>query len=256
MHGTFHTLLLGRIQMPNPLLTKSTSAGSYAMPSNDTTSTPATGRVASLDGVIVKTLMMFGVLLASASFAWIANLSIALALPAAIIATIIVWVSTRRGTVNPALAFIYSGLEGLAVGLISSLYESTHPGIVKSAVMGTMLTAGIMFALWKFKFIKVDSLFQRRLYNLIIAYALISFGNIAYSLVTGNGGLFQSKYGWIACLVGCTLAAFSLISDFQMIEEGIESRLPESAEWNLSLGLMISIVWLYLEILRLLGRKN
>ena len=101
-----------------------------------------------------------------------------------------------------------------------------------------------------------STLFQRRLYNLIIAYALISFGNIAYSLVTGNSGLFQTKYDGIACLVGCALAAFSLISDFQMIEDGIQSRLSESAEWNLSLGLMISIVWLYLEILRLLGRKN
>lgn len=240
--------------MPNPYIAKATASGAYAMSNSAGVSSPA--RLASLDGVITKTIITFAVLLAGAFLGWSGAVPTYTVLPIAFAAFVIVWYSYRNQSVNAYTAFIYAGLEGTAIGILSSLYEQAHPGIVNSAVISTLFTAGVMFTLWRLKIIKVDSIFRRRLYNFITAYLIVSVGNIFYAWITGNAGLFSGQYGWIASLVGCALASFSLATDFQNIEEAIDQKMPEKAEWALSLGMIISIVWLYLEILRLLGRRK
>lgn len=240
--------------MPNPYIARTTAPGAYAMPENSGNTSPA--RLASLDGVIMKTIMIFAVLLAGAALGWSGAVPIYFVMPLAFAALGIVWYSYGHQSVNAYTAFLYAGLEGTVIGIISALYEQSHPGIVNAAVISTLFTAGIMFTLWRLNIIKVDSLFRRRLYNFMVAYLLVSMGNLFYSWVSGNGGLFAGQYGWIASLVGCGLASFSLAADFQNIEEAIDQKMPEKAEWALSLGMIISIIWLYLEILRLLGRRK
>ena len=236
--------------MANPFLTKASKVSTYSEVKE-----PEVSRNASVNGVITRTFGMFAVLTASATFAWVAHLATLWVLPSAFLALIIVWNAYRQNTVNAGVAFIYAGLEGISIGILSSLYESIHPGIVKTAVISTLATAGVLFILWRANVIRVTSVFKRRFYNLLIAYLAVSLGNLLYMWVSGHGGLFEGKYGWLACLFGCALASASLVTDFAQIEDAVANKLPESAEWNLSLGLMVSLVWLYLEILRLLGRK-
>ena len=236
--------------MANPFLTKASKVSTYSQVLETSVSSNA-----SVNGVITRTFAMFVVLVASATFAWATHLSTIWVLPSGLLALVIIFAAYRQNTVNAGVAFLYAGLEGISIGIISSLYESIHPGIVKTAVISTLATAGVLFILWRTNIIHFTSVFRRRFYNLLIAYVIISIGNLLYAWVSGNGGLFEGKYGWLACLVGCALASASLVTDFAQIEDAVANKLPESAEWNLSLGLMVSLVWLYLEILRLLGRK-
>lgn len=244
-----HSRVLEQV-MANPFLTKASKVSTYSQVKETEVS-----RNASVNGVIMRSFGMFAVLVATAMFAWATHLASVFAIPAALLAWVIVWSAYHRNAVNASVAFLYAGLEGLTIGIVSSLYESVHPGIVKTAVVSTLVTAGVLFVLWRANIIRVTSIYKRRFYNLLVAYIILSLGNILYTWVSGSGGVFASKYGWLACLFGCALASASLVTDFAQIEDAVSKQLPESAEWNLSLGLMVSLLWLYLEILRLNGRK-
>ena len=211
-------------------------------------------------GTAGKALLMLGVVIVSAfvtAFITIMNAqSIGSALTVAMVASlaalgVAIWVSLSK-TVQKAGMFIYALLEGILVGVLSLVFEVQYPGIVLQAVFATFATAGLIFVAWRLGWIKVNDKFMKFLMFGLFAYIGLSLVNILLAVFTGFN-VFATEFGWIAGLIGCTLAAFSLAADFQIINAGAEAKLTRENEWRGAFGLTVTLIWLYLEILRLLA---
>ncbi|HUR65740.1 MAG TPA: Bax inhibitor-1/YccA family protein [Chitinophagaceae bacterium] len=160
------------------------------------------------------------------------------------------------------LAPIYAILEGLFVGSVSAIYNYTYPGLPVQAVALTMLVCLIMFLIYRYRIIKVTSKLRTVVVVATSAVALFyliqwltySFTGsaIATSLTSSNTPL---SIGFSILMVG--LASFNLLLNFDSVEKGIEMKAPKYMEWYGAFGLLVTVVWLYLEILRLLSKfKN
>ncbi len=168
-----------------------------------------------------------------------------------ILALVIVFNKTKA----PILAPIYAILQGLFLGGISAFFEAMFPGIVLKAVM---LTFAVLFSLlfaYKTKVIKVTQKFRA---GVFAATAGIAVAYLA-SFVLGMFGInmsFMHGGGTIGLLISVGIvivAALNLVLDFDFIDRGAEARLPKYFEWYGAFGLMVTLIWLYLEILRLLA---
>lgn len=169
-------------------------------------------------------------------------------------------ISFTRST-NPALILIYAGLEGLFVGGFSFVLEASLAGsgvapggLVVPAVFGTLFVAGIMLALYKFQVIRVTNTFVKVVTAALLGFlALVLVNLIVGIFVPGGLGLREAgPLGLLVSAVAIVLAALVLAIDFRDVEEAIAYGLPEKVSWQLAFGLTVSLVWLYIEIVRLL----
>ncbi len=166
-----------------------------------------------------------------------------------------------KPNLSPYLAPLYALLEGLFIGAISSMYNTafaeTAPNIVINAVGLTFGVAAAMYLLYSFKIIKATERFKSIIisatvgiaifYVLVMILRAFGFDNMPF-LHEG------SPLGIIFSLFVVSIAALNLILDFDMIERGSEMGAPKYMEWYGAFGLMVTMVWLYLEILRLLSK--
>jgi uncharacterized YccA/Bax inhibitor family protein len=162
----------------------------------------------------------------------------------------------------PYIAPAYALLQGLFVGSVSAWYDyafrTSYPGIVMQAVGLTLVVTLVMYLLYKFRIIKVTQKFRS-----VITIATISIGIfyliqwIGFSIFKTTIGAFtmaSTPLGIGFSVVVVCLAALNLLLDFDMIEKGVEKRAPKYMEWYSAFGLLVTLVWLYLEILRLLSK--
>ncbi|MBR7743672.1 Bax inhibitor-1/YccA family protein [Phycicoccus sp. BSK3Z-2] len=228
-----------------------------------------TDRVVTMDDVVMKTLGLFAVVLVLATVGW----GIAAALPGlgfmvamgGMIATLVLGlVIAFKKTLSVPLIVGYAVVEGLFVGAISQLFAvSFDPpgtpafqGIVAQAVLATGATfAGMLFA-YKVGLIKVTAKFRRIVTMMVFGYAIFALVNFGYAMFTstpfGFGGTGALGIGISLFAVG--LAAVTLALDFDSIEYAIKTGAPQKYSWLLAHGLIVTIVWLYLEFLRLIAR--
>ncbi len=212
-----------------------------------------------IDDVITKSAITMGTLMAVAALTFL-FLPPALLAPAAIVGAlvsfgVVLLVSFRRA-INPAFVLAYAAIEGVFIGAISKLYESLYSGIVPAAVMGTLVAAAVTLAAYKFFNIKVTNKFRKMVLIGTIAYAGVLFLNFILSLF-GVNLMFGSgtSIGLLLLFsaIGVGLAVFNLILDFDYIEQGVAMGAPSSESWRAAFGLTVTMVWLYIEILRLLS---
>ncbi len=151
---------------------------------------------------------------------------------------------------------IYAVFEGLALGGISSYFEAVYPGIVIQAVSITALVLFIMLFLYKYRIIRVTETVKSVIIGATAAVAvfyfiafILSLFNMPIAFLHGNSNL---AIGINAAVAG--LAAFNLLLDFDFIERGAEQHIPKYFEWYAGFGLLVTLIWLYLEILRLLAK--
>ncbi len=158
------------------------------------------------------------------------------------------------------LAPVYAVLEGLFLGAISAMFNAAFaesaPGIVMNAVLLTMMTAFVMFLLYRSRLIKVDQKFMRIITAAVGAVALYYFITIILSLFGVNLVMLHNSgplsIGISLVIIG--VAAFSLMMDFHFIEQASAAGAPKHMEWYGAFGLMVTLIWLYLEILKLLAK--
>ncbi|MCE1175246.1 MAG: Bax inhibitor-1/YccA family protein [Propionibacteriales bacterium] len=160
-----------------------------------------------------------------------------------------------RTKVNPAFVLLYAAIEGVFIGAVSRAYEYLYQGIVPAAVFSTLVAAAATLGAYKFFRIRVTSKFRKMVYIGTLAYAGLLLVNFVMSLF-GAGFLFG--HGNIALLLGISaigigLAVFNLILDFDYIEQGIAIGADQSESWKAAFGLTVTLVWLYIEMLRLLS---
>ncbi|NBW73764.1 MAG: Bax inhibitor-1/YccA family protein, partial [Microbacteriaceae bacterium] len=166
-----------------------------------------------------------------------------------------IWISFSK-KVRPGAVMAYAVVEGVFIGTISWFFEALYPGIVMNAVLGTLTTAGAMFTAYSLGWVKVTSRFTKVMTFALIGYAGFALVNLLVGLFTNSAGIYSSEFAWIAGLVGVGLAAFTLNLDFEDISQGAAQGLPREYEWKAAFGLLVTMVWLYLEILRLLAIFN
>ena len=163
--------------------------------------------------------------------------------------------------INVALVIAYAIVTGIVLGGISNWYNayaeaSQYNGLVLQAVIGTMTAFGVMLILYMTNIVKVTGKFVRVLIASMFAYLLIGLASFIAALfgVGGGWGFYGvSGIGLLLCLAGVALAAFTLMLDFESIKQGIAAGVPERESWRMGFGLLVTLVWLYLEILRMLA---
>ena len=209
-----------------------------------------TGRM-TMDDVVIKTGLMFAVLVPLAALNF--YLQSPLLTWGGMIAGLVVGlvVSFKQST-NPALVLSYAGLEGLFVGFISALYEDFYDGIVGQAVLGTLAVFAV--ALWAYKSgrVRATPKFQRGVLIAMGGYLVFCLVNLGVVLFTGD----SLRSGWMGIgigLIAITIAAAMLILDFDFAEQGVKNGLPERYSWLAAFGLVVTLVWLYIEFLRLIA---
>ena len=212
-------------------------------------------------GTAIKILGLFGLLLVGALVAWNfaqvnPQMALTALLPSIVVTLVLAMVISFSKKVRPAAVISYAVIEGFFIGVISFFFEDMYPGIVMNAVFATLVTAGVMFTAYSLGWIKVNAGFTNVMLFAILGYGLFGIGNLIYSMTTNTGGIYSTQYGWVAALVGVGLAAFCLNLDFKAINQGAEQGLPREYEWRAAFGLLVTMVWLYMEILRLLAILN
>lgn len=216
-----------------------------------------------LAGTSTAAGVLFAVLLASAAVGWslVKVTEAGIKFPGWLIVNIIVGfvmaiVLSRKPQLARILAPIYSVVQGVFLGAISHLYDARYSGIVVQAVGATVAVTGVMFFLWKTQVIKVTDRFRRTIVGatmgLMVFYGismLLSLFGVTVPFLNSSSGL-----GILFSVVAAGLAAFNLALDFDSIERGVAARMPKHMEWYAAFGLMVTVVWLYLELLRLLAK--
>ena len=213
-----------------------------------------TSKPMTMEGTTSKVLAMFLAVLVGAGATWYLELY-SLFFPAMFVGLGLgLWASFSK-KVRPGLYMAYALVQGVFIGSISGLLESFYPGIVQTAVIGTFATAGTMFAAYRFGWIKVDQRFTRFMTFAITGYMVFALVNLGFAMIAGIS-IYSSPFGWLIALVGVGLAAFTLNLDFEVISQGVSQRWPEEMEWRAAFGLTATLIWLYVEILRLLAIFN
>ena len=227
----------------------------YAAPSPYAATTT---RYLTMDDVVTKTGLTFLVTVLAAAGTWAlpGSTGWGLALPAAIAGFVVAMVIIFKQVANPAATLAYAALEGIFLGAISEAFESIYQGgIVLQAVIGTMGVFAGMLVVYKTGAIRVTPKFTRWMLGALIGVVVLVVANLIASFIT-PGGLGLREGGPVAIifsLVVIGVAAFSLLLDFDMADQAIRRGAPAKFAWYISFGLLVTMVWLYLEILRLLS---
>lgn len=217
-------------------------------------SVPGQGTM-TISGTINKTAILFFILLLGAAISWYQP-SPPFIWGGAIGGFIVAMVTVFKKEWSPITAPIYAGLEGLFLGGISLQYASMYNGIVFNAVLLTIGTFAAMLMAYRSGLIQVTQKFRMGVIAatggialVYLASFVLSFFGINFGLLYGSGLM---SIGFSLLIVG--VAALNLVLDFDMIEKGAQANAPEYFEWYTSFGLMITLVWLYIELLRLLSK--
>lgn len=216
-----------------------------------------------LQGTVNKTGMMLLLLVAGAAYTWSLFLeqdpSVTMWMMVGVIGGLVVsFVTVFKKEWSPVTAPLYSVLQGFALGGISVMMESLYPGIVMQAVALTFGTAGCLLIAYKSGVIKATENFKLGIFAATGGIALIylvgwimSFFGTSIPYIHENGLI-----GIGFSLVVVVIAALNLVLDFDFIEKGAEHGAPKFMEWYAAFGLMVTLIWLYIEILRLLAKLN
>jgi uncharacterized YccA/Bax inhibitor family protein len=218
-----------------------------------------TGRL-TLDDVVMKTAGLFTLMLVFAAVGWVLTPQVGpvLLLGGIALTLVLGFAIALKKTISVPLIVVYAVVEGLLVGSISAIYANRYEGIVTQAVLATLSVFAGMLLAYKVGLIKVTARFRRMVTMAIFGYMIFALVNLGYALIThsafGIGGTSPLGIGISIFAVG--LASFSLALDFDAIERAIAAGAPQRYSWLLAHGLIVTLVWLYLEILRLLGRAR
>jgi len=230
-----------------------------------------TGRM-TVDTVVQKTGMTLGVLVLAAAATWIltgnvvapdglsldpanAQTLYTLSLVGAFGGFILAMVNSFKRVTSPALVIAYAALEGVFIGAMSKVFQLQFgEGVVTGAVLGTIAAVGGTLAAYKFFDIKVGNKFRTWVVGMM-------FGFVAVSLLDFVLGIFGNSFGFngfgpmglLSSVLGLGLGVLMLILDFDYVERGIAAGLPERESWRAAFGLTVTIVWIYIELLRILA---
>ncbi len=219
-----------------------------------------------LDSVVNRTGLTMGTLVIAAALTWVltgdpaaidgraASTLYLLTMVGALGGFVLSLVNSFKKVVSPGLVLAYAALQGVFVGAVSKVFNQAYDGVVTGAVLGTVAAFVGTLAAYKFFNIKVSNKFRTWVIGAM-------FGFVALSLIDFGLSFFGSSFGWnglgklglVSSVLGLGLAVLMLILDFDFVERGIAAGLPERESWRAAFGLTVTIVWIYVQMLRLLA---
>jgi uncharacterized YccA/Bax inhibitor family protein len=216
---------------------------------------PQTGRM-TMDDVVARTGMTVGLVVVMAAVAWITDMALPLAIGAGLVAMVLALVQSFKRKAVPALILAYAALEGLFLGAISNFVDSyIADGAAMQAVLGTMAVFTAVLVMYKTRIIRVNRRFYRFAMAAAVGFVLLMMVNLLFAVVGGGDGLgFRSGgMGILFGIVGILIGALFLALDFKQVEDGIAYGAPREESWLAAFGLTLTLVWIYLEFLRLIA---
>ena len=217
----------------------------------------------SLNGTVNKTAFLLVLVLATSMFAWskaYAGGGVGL-MPyvwgGAIGGLVLALVTVFKKEWSPVTAPLYAAVEGLFIGAISAVFEQRFPGIVMQAVGLTFGTLAALLLAYRSGLVKATENFKLGVVAATGGIFLLYLVNMGMQLFGFQGMGFIHDSGWVGIgfsAVVVVVAALNLVLDFDFIEQGVERGAPKYMEWYAAFGLLVTLVWLYLEILRLLSK--
>lgn len=215
----------------------------------------------SYEDTIVKTLLAFGVLLVGAVAGW--NLPPIVWIVGAIVGFVLALVNTFKKKPSPGLVLAYAFFEGLFVGGISAAFNTVSDGIVAQAVFGTLGVFAVTLLLFSSGKVRATPKATRFFLIAMVGYLVFSLVNIVLQftgVTSGSFGLrsepsflFGIPWGVLIGIFVVIMAAYSLVLDFDQIKTGVQRGAPRIYAWTAAFGLIVTLVWLYIEILRILA---
>lgn len=211
------------------------------------------GERLTMNDVMVKTGINLGLVAVGAAVAWNAPVLMLLGLVGGLVLGL---VNSFKKKVSPILVMTYALMEGLLLGGLSAVVDMRYPGVAIQAVLATLVVAGTTLALFANGKLRATPKLNK-------IFMIGAIGYMAYGLISILGaGIFGSSLnsfsiggiplGLVVGLFAVALATYSLLLDFTTTSEAVEAGLPERESWRLAFGLTASLVWLYVEILRVL----
>ncbi|MEW1976136.1 MULTISPECIES: Bax inhibitor-1/YccA family protein [Microbacterium] len=228
----------------------------------------------SVEDTVWKTAGLFAILLVTAVVGWVWTLGgvsvdptagvsmlpmIVGALGGFVLAMIITFTSRKK--VRPALIFAYAAFEGVFVGGISAFFELLYPGIVVQATLATVAVVGVTLALFASGKIRASAKMTKIFMIAMVGYLVFSLLNLVLMWTGINDNAFGLRsveimgipLGLIIGVLVVFMAAYSLVLDFDQIQQGVRNGAPRKYGWVGGFGIMVTVVWLYIEILRIIA---
>lgn len=240
--------------MANPLLKDSVFEAGAGIVSDSNTMT--------VRGTINKSLALASLIIVSAIVAWSnPGISLPLMWPALLLGFILAMVCIFKKESVPFLSPLYAVCEGFVLGAISLVFERYYPGIVINAVLLTTCILFCMLAAYRAGLLKATPTFVKVVVFSTLAIAVVYILDLVLAMfgVTGISYIHSTSLGGWGILISVfvvIIASLNLIIDFDMIERGARGRAPKFMEWYGAFALMVTLVWLYLEVLRLLAKTR
>ena len=237
------------------------SGGGGVLPPTHTTAGPMT-----IDSVVQKTALTLGITILVAGATWALTPQIdpatgaagplyVLAMLGAFGGFALSMVNSFKRIISPGLVLVYAALEGLFVGALSKVIEAQFGGgIVIGAVLGTFAAVAGTLAAYKFFNIQVGNKFRTWVIAAMFGFVAVSLLDVVLSLFDAQLGVNGfGPAGLLFSILGLGLGVLMLILDFDFVERGIAAGLPERESWRAAFGLTVTIVWIYIELLRILA---
>ena len=211
------------------------------------------GERLTMNDVLVKTGINLGLVAVGAAVAWNAPVLLLLGMVGGLVLGL---VNSFKKKVSPILVMTYALMEGLLLGGLSAVVDMRYPGVAIQAVLATFVVAGTTLALFANGKLRATPKLNKIFMIGAIGYLAYGFISILGAGIFGSSlnsvSLFGIPLGLIVGLFAVALATYSLLLDFTTTSEAVEAGLPERESWRLAFGLTASLVWLYVEILRVL----
>jgi uncharacterized YccA/Bax inhibitor family protein len=206
-----------------------------------------------LEGVVERTAGLLVIAAAAGAVSWLANVGPGLAITAVLIGLGLALVNSFRKVPSPPLIIAYAAVEGVFLGAISRALEARHPGVVVQAVAGTAITFGVMLALYRSGRVRLTPRFTKVLIGASLGYLILMLGNLLLSFANRGFDPWSGGLGLLTAAAGAVMASLFLTLDFDMVERGIQAGAPKSEEWRAAFGLTVTLIWLYIELLRIIS---
>lgn len=214
--------------------------------------------VMTMDNTIRKSIILFAIVLAGAGVGWFIP---GVYFIAGLIGFALSMVIIFKKAINVPLIVAYAAAEGVFVGGLSSVLENVYPGIVMQAVLATFAVIGTTLALFTSGRIRTSPRMTKFFLIAMASYFVFSLINLGLQLTGIAGGdwglysatVFGIPLGFVLGIFAVLMGAYSLVMDFEHIQHGVQNHLPEKYGWLASFGLIVTVIWIYVEILRLIS---
>jgi uncharacterized YccA/Bax inhibitor family protein len=218
-----------------------------------------TPRALTMDDVVMKTGLLLGIVVVTGVLAWVGNVGPGLVLGAGLVGFGLALVNIFKKQISPPLVLAYAACEGVFLGAISHAYNDAYNGIALQAAVGTSAIFGTV--LWAFSSgrLRATPRFTKIVVGAFVGLFALVVVNALGSWIGGGDGLGLRSGGGLSILISLafiTVGSLTFVLDFDQAQRLVAARVDERESWRIAFGLVVGLVWLYLEVLRLLSYLN